>query len=150
MLVRLRLRVRLTSGAVVSEREQIRQRERTSLFRLRRRHKQRRRAVHVGRHTERHVRCQGHQSRCASRLSLSAVVTATAHARHRAGSAGSFARDNEPAAGVAVGNNYVFRALVTANGFTRDKLFISGGCDKNTYELLSVRFSLCWWWWWWW
>lgn len=55
------------------------------------------------------------------------------------GSASAFSRDNERSAGVAVGDKYVFRALVTRGGVTRDQLWVSGGCATNTYELLSIQ-----------
>lgn len=56
-----------------------------------------------------------------------------------AGAASAFGRDNERSAGVGVGNTYVFRALVTSNGVTRDQLWASGGCAKNTFELLKIQ-----------
>lgn len=57
------------------------------------------------------------------------------------GPSGSFSRDNERSAGVGVGDKYVFRALVTSQGATRDQLWVSGGCAANTFELLSIQSS---------
>ena len=51
------------------------------------------------------------------------------------GSASSFRRDNERRAGIAVGDQYLFRAF---NGFN-DQLWISGGCDKNTYNIRVIN-----------
>jgi ELWxxDGT repeat protein len=55
------------------------------------------------------------------------------------GSASSFRRDNERSAGVGVGNAYIFRAVVTTNGVTRDQLWTSSGCARNTFELLKIQ-----------
>eukprot|EP00019_Armaparvus_languidus_P011879 CAMPEP_0168584368 /NCGR_PEP_ID=MMETSP0420-20121227/3099_1 /TAXON_ID=498008 /ORGANISM="Pessonella sp." /LENGTH=927 /DNA_ID=CAMNT_0008619159 /DNA_START=9 /DNA_END=2788 /DNA_ORIENTATION=+ len=48
---------------------------------------------------------------------------------------GAFGRDNEPRAGIEVNGKYLFRALVNGN----DQLWVSGGCDKNTYNVRIIN-----------